>query len=262
MKKIVCFIFIFFIISSNICKAENVKFLQVTDVHLSQNNAKYLKQFVEDINKNYKDLDFIVFTGDNINNANIDDLELFLNIVKNLKRKTYIIPGNHDLFKSHELDSKSYMKRVKKRLGYYHSNKPNYIIKKRNVIFITMNGVKEIFPGPNGYYRQEELDWLDKMLNKYKNKKVVILQHFPLIDTEAKNHSLYRKEDYEQVLKKHNNVISIVSGHYHENIELKKDGIYHIITQKFSNNNYYKIIEVSDKNMVFTYLIDKSENEY
>lgn len=29
-----------------------------------------------------------------------------------------------------------------------------------------MNGVKEIIPGPNGYYRESELQWLDKMLSK------------------------------------------------------------------------------------------------
>lgn len=259
MKKIICFILTLFSISTA-CQAENIKFLQVTDVHLSQENVQYLKQFVEEVNREYNTLDFIVFTGDNIDQANVNDLKLFLDTIKDLKVKPYVLIGNHDLFTSCDLNKKRYMKLVRKKLGFYHSNKPNYIIRRKNIIFIAMNGVKEVFPGANGYFRKDELIWLDKKLNKYRDKKVVILQHFPLLDTKVKSHNLYRKEDYEDVLKRHNNVISIVSGHYHANREQKQDGIYHIITKNFANNTYYKLIEIYDENMVFTYLIDNSEN--
>lgn len=40
--------------------AKSVKFIQVTDVHLSQDNAKSLEDFVNDINSKYTDLDFVV----------------------------------------------------------------------------------------------------------------------------------------------------------------------------------------------------------
>lgn len=259
MKKIIGLILILVSFTCP-CLAKNPKFIQVTDVHLTQNNADYLKQFVDNANQNFKNLDFIVFTGDNIDKANPEDLKLFLKIIKNLKVKPYVLVGNHDLFKSHNLSKEKYMHLVRKELGFYHSNKPNYVFKKKDIVFIAMNGVKEVIPGSNGYYREDELFWLDKMLTRYSNKKVVILQHFPLLDTKAKNHSLYRKEDYEDVLKRHSNVISIVSGHYHENIEQKDGGIYHIVTNRFSNNTYYKLIEIdSDNDMIYTFLIDNSE---
>ena len=54
-----------------------------------------------------------------------------------------------------------------------------------------MNGVKEVIPGPNGYYKESEIIWLDRRLTKFKNKKVVILQHFPLLDTNSKSAGLY-----------------------------------------------------------------------
>lgn len=194
--------------------AESIKFIQVTDVHLGQNNYEYLQDFVEDINKQYDDIDFVVFTGDNIDKPREEDLSLFLDIIKNLKFKSYVIVGNHDLSRNQYLTHDKYMKLVRKKLGAYHSSKTNYIFKKNDIVFITMNGVKEIIPGPNGYYKENELLWLDKMLNKYSNKKVVILQPFPLFDTPIRSHSLYKKEEYLKILSKHNNVIAIISGHF------------------------------------------------
>ena len=232
-----------------------VKFIQVTDVHLSENNSKYLADFVRDINQKYSDIDFVVFTGDNIDKAHEKDLILFLDTVKNLKPKTYVLAGNHDLYKKQNLTAENYMSLVRKKLGPYHSSKSNYVFKKNGIVFIAMNGVKEVIPGPNGYYKEKELLWLDRMLNKYSDKKVVILQHFPLLDSPLKNHNLYKKESYLEILKKHNNVIAIISGHYHQNREEFCDNIYNVVTKNFSNNRYYKLIEIDD-GFVYTRLID------
>lgn len=260
MKKILILLVVLFLTLQN-AFAENLKFIQVTDVHLTQENKQYLKDFVNDINKQYSDLDFVVFTGDNIDRANIEDLATFLDTIKELKFKKYVLLGNHDVFKSQHLDKKLYMKLVKQKLGSYHSNKPNYVFKDKDVVFIAMDGVKEVMPGANGYYREDELTWLDNQLTKYKNNKVVIFQHFPLIDSSVKSHKLYRKEDYLDVLKRHDNVIAIVSGHYHQNIEEMQNGIYNIVTSKFDNNKNYKIIEIdSEIPMVYTQLVSKSED--
>lgn len=260
MKKLVYILFVFFSLCCS-CQAKNVKFLQVTDVHLSKDNAMYLEQFVADVNKNYNDLDFVVFTGDNIDKANPKDLLLFLDIVKNLNVKPYVLLGNHDLYKSHKMTKETYMYLVQEKLGSYHPKNADYVFKRKDIVFIAMNGVKEVIPSPNGCFRQDELEWLDKQLSKYSNKKVVILQHFPLLETNVANHSLYKKEAYEEILKKHHNVISVVSGHYHENREEKVGEIYHIVTKNFQNNTYYKIIEINtDDNMVYTSLIDNNED--
>lgn len=263
MKKIFKFLLVIFILLLIPSKslAQNVKFLQVTDVHMKQNNAHNLEDFVKDVNKKYDDLDFVIFTGDNIDQANVKDLETFLSIIKKLKFKQYVVVGNHDVFKNKNLDKKLYMKMVQDTLGKYHSDKTNYIFKDKGVVFIVMDGVKEVIPGPGGYYREEELNWLDKNLTKYKNDKVVIVQHFPLLDGKAPRNEAYRKEDYLEMLKKHDNVLAIVCGHYHENREEMKDNIYHILTMKWLDNSYYKIIEIdTDIPMVYTQLVNNNEN--
>lgn len=243
-------------------KAENVKFIQATDVHLTKDNTLYLEDFVNEINKNYNDLDFVIFTGDNIDKPKIEDLQTFLGIIKKLKVKKYVILGNHDVYKSGGLNKQLYMKTVRKNLGAYHSDSSNYIFKIKGVVFIVMDGVKEVIPGSAGFYKESELQWLDSQLTKYKNKKVVVFQHFPLLDSKRVTHNLYKKENYLQVLNKHNNVIAIISGHYHKNREEFDGSIYHIVTEKFSDNTNYKIIEIDTEiPMVYSRLISKDENK-
>jgi len=257
MKNFLTLLLIFLGICSSV-SAKNVRFIQVTDIHMTKNTVEQVQRFVQDVNANHSDVDFIVFSGDNIDRANPKDLDLFLDTIKPIKVKKYVLVGNHDLMKTQDMTSKYYMKQVKKKLGLYHSKKPNYVFKEGKLIFITMNGVKEVIPGPNGYYRKQELEWLDKKLTQYKDKKVVIIQHFPLFDSRTKGHSLYKKNEYLDVLKKHNNVIAIISGHYHENKEEIIDGIYQIATKNFAGNHYYKIIEINDNDgFIFTSLIEK-----
>ena len=78
--------------------------------------------------------------------------------------KVFVTVGNHDLLLSREMTADYYMKRTRKILGNYHPSSANYIFKKGNLVFIAMNGVKEVIPGPNGYYKESEIIWLDLSL--------------------------------------------------------------------------------------------------
>ena len=121
--------------------AKNINFIHVTDVHLTQANAHYLKEFTNEINNKYQDFDFVVFTGDNINRADRNDLDSFLNIIKDINLKVFVTVGNHDLLLSRDMTADYYMQRTRKILGKYHPSSANYIFKKGNLVFIAMNGV-------------------------------------------------------------------------------------------------------------------------
>ena len=129
---------------------------------------------------------------------------------------------------------------------FYRPAKPNYVFKRGEFVFIALDGAKETIPGTNGYYRESTLKWFDNQLTKYANKKVVVFQHFPILPpTEEKSHQVYRAEDYVAILKKHDNVIAIVSGHYHLNKEKMDNGIYHISSPSLVGvTNPYKIIDI------------------
>ncbi len=263
MKKLMSLfsiVFVFFIVFGNCSFAQNIKFIQITDSHFSKNSTQYTQRDVEGsekyINKTIydintiKNVDFVVFTGDNIDSANKLDLKAFLQEANKLKIPYYVVIGNHEVFKSQNLTKKDYMKIVRRYSRWCKPWSANYIFKKNGFVFIVVDGAKEVIPGPSGYYKKETLSWLDKKLTQYRNKSIIILQHFPI---EApyynRTHSTYKAEDYKELLKKHNNVIAIISGHYHANGEIKKDGIYHISTPSLVEEPHnYKIIEIIQKN--------------
>ena len=255
LVKLLLTVFIFFISTAN---AKEVKFIHITDVNLNANNAPYLKKTIKEINQ-YKDVDFVVFGGNNISKSNIDNLNTFLYLIKGVRKKTIVLLGSTDLYEPSGIDKDYYLKRVRKarmtRLSY-HSKKPNYTFSKNGYRFIVMDGSKQYFQSLNGYYSKKELLWLDKQLNKYKNKNVIILQHFPLVGGNSGWQDTPKTEDYFEILNKHQNVKVIISGHYGSDSEIEKDGICHIITESYNKNHAYKVIQLDlDDNFIGTYLV-------
>lgn len=263
MKFLIKFVFIFtvsFFLVQHGADAANVKFVQVTDSHLSTATNGYsqrdvatsketLERTIKDINT-LKGIDFVAFTGDNIDTASSKDLKLFLQIANRLKVPYYVVIGNHEVFKSQDFDKKEYMRIVRKYSKNCRARNANYSFEKRGIVFLVVDGAKEVIPGPSGYYKKDTLNWLDKKLTHYKNKKIVILQHFPIVEPYYnRSHTTYNVKDYEDVLKKHSNVVAIFSGHYHANAENKQDGIYHVSTPSLVEAPHnYKVVEVNIKN--------------
>lgn len=240
-----------FILSTNRVFAKDISFVQIADVHYSKTNFQVLRETVDDIN-NLKNVEFVVFTGDNIDVSNMSDLKAFLADIKTLKIPYYIVIGNHDVSKYNGISSNDYMKSVRISAGKYHPSSSNYILKRGKYIFIVVNGAKEIVPAAGGYFKDSTLAFLDDNLTKFQNKKVIIIQHFPVLEAQSSGHNIYNKEKYLEVLAKHKNVIAIISGHYHENREEMVDGIYHIITPSLSKSGVYKVIDI-DENSGFVY---------
>lgn len=240
--------------------AQELKFIQITDSHFSATGEEYtqrdvvnsrviLEKTISDINS-IPSVDFVVFTGDNIDSASSKNLIEFLKIANKLKYPYYVVIGNHEVFKSQDFDKKEYMKTVSKYSKNCRTKNANYVFKDKGIVFLVVDGAKEVIPGPAGYYKKDTLKWLDQKLTKYKNSDVVILQHFPIVAPYYnRSHSTYNVKDYEDVLKKHSNVIAIFSGHYHANGETKKDGIYHVSTPSLLESPHdFKIVEIEMKN--------------
>lgn len=254
MKKILSLLCIclFMLFSALKSSAENIKFVQITDVHLSNDSEysqKVLKSAVEDINKQ-ENISFVVFTGDNINSPKSENLKTFAQIVSKLKVPYYVAVGNHDVYKSKNMSKVEYYEILRAGHPLFFQRSANYIFKKKEFVFLIADGAKEVVPGSIGYYRQDTLDWLDDQLSKYKNRPVVIFQHFPVEypeggDSRIRTHKTYRVEDYHEILENHHNVLAIISGHFHVNSETMKDGIYHISTPSLiALPQSYKIIDI------------------
>lgn len=228
--------------------AKNIKFIQITDSHFSMNNdyaKETLERAVKSINKE-KDVAFVIFTGDNINRPRKEDLVEFVRTVNKLDAPYYLAFGDHDVYKNGGLSKIEYIHTVRENNLFYRQKNINYTIKKNGFVFLVVDGAKEVIPGSIGYYKDSTIEWVDKQLKKYKKYPVVIVQHFPLVAPKDHNtHKVYKPEKYLEVLEKHNNVIAIISGHYHINSEKMEDGIYHISSPSLlAEPNYYKVIDI------------------
>lgn len=259
MKKIFtkAFLYVFcaFFLFAQSTYAKEVKFIHITDVDLNTKNAYKLQETIKEINS-YNDIDFVVFGGNNISKTNIDNLNTFLYLLRRVNKKTYVLLGSSDVLSSTGINKKYYLKRVRNARFLRHPNKTNYVFKSKGYIFVVMDGSKEFFQSTNGYYTKKELIWLDETLNRYKNENVIILQHFPILPAKSQWLQCAKVENYIEVLKKHNNVKMIVSGHYGDNYEINIGGIYHIITESYSKNGAYKIIQIDlDDDFISTNLV-------
>ncbi len=267
MKKLLI-IMIFFVamIFTAPLNAKELQFVQFSDTHLSSTgedyrgrkvsaSADYLRQAIKEINKNKK-VKFVVFTGDNIDFANRADLVAFFKLANKLNKPYYVLIGNHEVFRYQHFNKKNFM-----HVAWLHNfprmtfKKPNYVFKpNRDLVFIVVDGANEFIPAPSGYFKPETLEWLDKQLYKYKNKKVVLVQHFPLIPpTKKRSHNTVEVEKYFHVLNSHDNVIAVISGHFHTNNMIYKKGIYHLSAPAFvSSPHEYKIITIKyDRKYLF-----------
>ena len=229
--------------------ADIVKFVQVADSHYKSGNeyrADVLKETVKNIN-NETDISFVVFTGDNIDSPHAEYLPEFIKIINKLKVPYYIVIGNHDVYKNNGLSKARYYEIVRENNLLYRKATPNYTFKKKGFVFVVADGAKEIIPGTVGYYKEDTLNWINKQLTKNKKRKVIILQHFPLIATkEVTSHRVYNKDEYLEMLDKHDNVIAVVAGHLHTNGEKMRNGVYHITSPTLlSDPPVYKVITVS-----------------
>lgn len=251
MKKFLL-VLITFLISICSAYAENIKFAQVSDTHVSADSEfsqKVLKATVKDINQQ-QNIAFVVFTGDNINSPNEDNLREFVKIANGLKVPYYVVLGNHDVYKSKNMSKIQYFEILREGNPFKLQRSPNYKFSKNGFVFLTVDGAKEIIPGSVGYYRQDTLKWVDKMLTQNKNKSVIIFQHFPIeypdgVENKLKTHRTYKVEEYQKILEKHNNVLAVLSGHFHTNGETMKNGVYHISTPSvITVPHSYKIIDI------------------
>ena len=216
--------------------------VQISDVHFdskSKSGNKRMLEHSENLFKNavlqvnnLADADFVVFSGDVVNKSDKSELLKFLNIANSFKVPWYYAPGNHDvgilggvskseiacLFvkNSHCLSKNS----------LYYSYIPN-----KNFIILFMDGVIDNEITANGYFPKEKLDWLDNQLKNNRDKKAIIVQHFPLVEPfKSSSHKVRNSDEYLSIIDKYSNVIAVLSGHYHATKITQRKNVLHIST--------------------------------
>ncbi|GBF23656.1 alkaline phosphatase, partial [Candidatus Gastranaerophilus sp. (ex Termes propinquus)] len=103
--------------------ASSVKFAVLSDVHTQANKdteGNYSSHSSIDKLKravalaNDLNVDFVVFSGDNIDKADKDVLVIFAKVINKIKKPVYVGLGNHDVAQVTGLDKKEYYRLLNK----------------------------------------------------------------------------------------------------------------------------------------------------
>ncbi len=261
MKKIFLLIFLFFIqifIASQ-AEAKEIKFAVLSDTNISltkhvinenglTSSISALQKAVQELNNSEND--FVVFAGDVTDKPDKKNIVIFAKVINKLRKPNYAIVGNQDVSQVSDISKKEFFRLLNK---FSHNRTRKIPCTKRvnnDFMFVYMDGINQFIPGYAGKFTEADMLWLEDVLKKNHNKKIVIIQHFPLV-TEQKTNGFnsINIDSYLKILSKYDNIFAIISGHSKADEEIFKDGIYHAGVPSLAQSKEYKefIIDYNKK---------------
>lgn len=236
-----------------------LKFVQLSDVHLDLNRLNTSKRFLGDSKdllidavsqvNSMNDLDFVVFSGDQINSPRKEYLYEFIRIANTLKYPWYLALGNHDTGVMSYFNKKNYFETVKTFNNFVTAEKSYYSFSpKKGFLVIVMDPVIDSRITSNGYIDREQLQWLEFQLQNNKDSRVIIVQHHPLLEPfDSSSHKITNSDEYLSLLKKYSNVVAVFSGHYHAAKIMRSGNIVFISTPALVQYpNAFRLITITD----------------
>ncbi len=223
-------------------KAQTLKFIHITDSHMDlsdSDSVEAMELMSHFINKNYKDLDFVLFGGDNFNNnvKGDGDARKFKEIIATLHCPAYVVRGNKEANPKPK-DSVN----LKEFQKMFFTNKDllvhgkDWKFEKKGYQILGLDSCIE--GANNGIYTKETLSFAKKALQSA--KPTIILNHHPYTNywgsKDAKDIHKYvlnnAKETQKQLLS-NKNVILTLSGHKHIDSVKNLNGTKMIVTRGF-----------------------------
>ena len=237
-------------------------FIHITDTHITQkadtsykalsSSRDLLIDAVNQIN-NIKGLDFVMFTGDMVDEPYYDSYRDFWMLLYELKYPVLMTLGNHD---AHFEDSKNedsvsveeVVKLISDCNPNQKQNKSYWSVGLRGNFHIIALDLRTDKISSNGYISEEQLKFLDKELNENKDKVVLIFEHHPVIEPfQSDSHKVLNAQDYFDVLNKYTNPIAIFSGHYHTTKITRLDNIIHVSSPSLvTYPNAFRIVNITN----------------
>lgn len=234
MKKL----FILLIISASVSFAQtNFKFAWLSDIHIGYPTAtEDLQRSVNDINSS-DSISFTIISGDITATGTLDELSLAKQILDDLEKPYYIIPGNHDT-KWSESGCTDFIKLW---------GNDRFVFEYDKYLFI---GLHE---GPrmrmaDGHWAPEDLRWFDSLITSLpnSNQPIIFITHYPLND---------EIDNWYEMLDRLKNVNTQVAlfGHGHRNKIYDFESIAGVMGRSNLRANEkiggYNIVEINNDSM-------------
>jgi Icc protein len=223
-------------------KNDTLKFIHITDSHMDlsdSDSVDAMKLAVEFINKNYPDLDFVLFGGDNFNNnvAGDKDALVFKKICDTLKMPYCSVRGNKESSPKgdDEINLEEFQKMFVNGRGLQTSGK-DWLLEVKGYNILGLDSCIE--HKNNGLYTEKTLAFAEKTLKN--SKPTVILNHHPYTNywggTEEKEIHKYVLNNAHETQKKlfgYKNLLLTLSGHKHIDSVSKVNDVNVIVTRGF-----------------------------
>ena len=223
---------------------ESLKIIHATDTHLDlgmPETVQWLESFVEKVNQDFSDVDFVLFGGDNFNNnaAGNEDAMKFKSIADSLKCSWYSVRGNKEstpkppgdplgqgdfakMFFNSELEVTGRDWKIVK--GKYTILGIDSTIEKKN----------------NGKFSRESLSFIENELKANPDQKYILLDHHPYenywggkSESDIHKYVLNNSKIIKKNIFKHKNLLLTLSGHKHLDYVQKEGGVTKIATLGF-----------------------------
>lgn len=242
-----------------------LKFVQVSDVHLSDapdtsykvlsNSKELLNSAIKDINK-IKAVDFVVFTGDMVNEPTKEYYKDFLVSLTHLKAPALFVLGNHDISGNPDnpdyLDKNTVVEVLQRSNPYQDYGKPYFAYSPNADYRVIVLDTTEGYEGrSNGFLPPEQMNFLDNEIANNTDKVIVIFQHHPVIEPfKSADHKLLNANEYMATLKKYPKVpIAIFAGHYHAAKIVTRGNILHATSPALiTYPNSFRTVKITNYN--------------
>lgn len=246
--------------------ANDLKFVQVSDVHFSTKNAnttfkltgespKLLDDAIAQINE-IPDVNFVMFSGDLIDKPFEKELQAVLPHVEALKYPWYTLFGNHDVCVGGYLTKSLYYDIIAAHNENFNFKKPYYsFVPQKGYKVIVLDTIIDTRITSNGNIYPEELKWLEEELDNSKKDVVLIFMHVPIIEPfPSEGHRLLNAGEVQTIIEKHKNPIGVFQGHYHASKITQKDNVLYVNTPALvSYPNAFRVVSIKNekKKVVF-----------
>lgn len=250
----------------------SLKFAQISDAHfytgednttfkLRAESGKLLEDAINQVNAT-SNINFVMFTGDQIDKSFEKELSAFLPYAKKLNYPWYITFGNHDTCVGGYLTPQVYLDLVNKAYPQFNYKKPYYS-------FVPQNGYKVIVLDSiirdritsNGLIGEEQLKWLDGELKTAENDVVLIFTHVPIVEPfESNGHKLLNADKVRTTIEKYKNPIGVFQGHYHAAMIKQFDNVLYVSSPSLvSYPNAFRVVTITNHKNKTVFNIEMKE---
>jgi len=241
-------------------KEMTLKFVQISDVHISSkpdtsykiisNSKDLFADAIEQVN-GIKDIDFVMFTGDMVNDPTVENYKDFFTLLSELKYPSLYVLGNHDFApKGTQGLSKEEV------LAIFRQCNPNYVFPasyyaitpKKGFRIIGLDLTIEDKQTSNGFLNDEQKEFLENELKNNQDKIIVIFQHFPVIQPfTADHHKILNDDEYLAIVKQYKNPIIVLTGHYHITKIIQDKNFIQVVTPSLvTYPNAFRLVNITN----------------